>query len=418
MKKQYVVGLISCIVLVVIIGVIMYFSTENKGVNGTDIENHGMSLEQNKTDNNGNKKNEEESANEKIDYSKILIGMWHDSNQLGDGYNDMYTFNEDGTFKFQYSQYDRDKEIIGYMGRWDILGDKYLALTINKKHILDAEVQFHENVQQEDRKIKEIVLDTPEELNYSLNDLQETEQSRFPLTIKINGSSYWKLSAQQYNDNVNTTEIQKFTKKKINEFNEAVLKAKETPTNVNITKAHIIGKVFDNLDIQESDTKCISDKRQFLKDNISSFSVIYSGVSSNNIQFIAIVQPQMSNSFDFTDVVNDITGIENEMDILSNIMRIEPDNFYAIDLYTEDLLETKDIIEIDSLKLKFDNDFESSINKYKKEISDYLDEYDRKMETDLSLKNKSWNLFLFNNKYLDPDEIIVQVNGELVKLIK
>jgi hypothetical protein len=418
MKKQY-GGLISCIVLAVIIGVIMYFSTENKGVNGTGIEDSNISLEQNKTNvNDNNKKNEEESANEKVDYSKILIGMWHDSNQLGDGYNDMYTFNEDGTFKLQYSQYDRDREIIGYTGRWDILGDKYLALTINKKHILDAEVQFDENVQQEDRKIKEIVLDTPEELNYSLNDLQETEQSRFPLTIKINGSSYWKLSAQQYNDNVNTTEIQKFTKKKINEFNEAVLKAKETPTNVNITKAHIIGKVFDNLDIQESDTKCISDKRQFLKDNISSFSVIYSGVSSNNIQFIAIVQPQMSNSFDFTDVVNDITGIENEMDILSNIMRIEPDNFYAIDLYTEDLLETKDIIEIDSLKLKFDNDFESSINKYKKEISDYLDEYDRKMETDLSLKNKSWNLFLFNNKYLDPDEIIVQVNGELVKLIK
>jgi hypothetical protein len=418
MKKQY-GGLISCIVLAVIIGVIMYFSTENKGVNGTGIEDSNISLEQNKTNvNDNNKKNEEESANEKVDYSKILIGMWHDSNQLGDGYNDMYTFNEDGTFKLQYSQYDRDREIIGYTGRWDILGDKYLALTINKKHILDAEVQFDENVQQEDRKIKEIVLDTPEELNYSLNDLQETEQSRFPLTIKINGSSYWKLSAQQYNDNVNTTEIQKFTKKKINEFNEAVLKAKETPTNVNITKAHIIGKVFDNLDIQESDTKCISDKRQFLKDNISSFSVIYSGVSSNNIQFIAIVQPQMSNSFDFTDVVNDITGIENEMDILSNIMRIEPDNFYAIDLYTEDLLETKDIIEIDSLKLKFDNDFESSINKYKKEISDYLDEYDRKMKTDLSLKNKSWNLFLFNNKYLDPDEIIVQVNGELVKLIK
>ncbi|GMQ61372.1 hypothetical protein [Vallitalea maricola] len=418
MKKQY-VGLISCIVLVVIIGAIVYFSTENKGVNGTGIEDSGISLEQNKTNNNDDKKNEEESADEKADYSKILIGMWHASNQLGDGYTDMYTFNEDGTFKFQYSQYDRDREIIDYSGKWVVLGDKFLTLTIDTKHILDTEVPSDgTGNQQENRKIKEIVLDTPEELNYSLDGLEETEESRFPLTIKINGNSYWKLSAQQYSDNINTAEIEKFTKEKINEFNEAASKAEKTPTHENIIKAHIIGKVFDNLDIEESDRKWVDDKRQFLKDNISSFSVIYSGVSSDNIQFIAIVQPQMSNSFDFTDLVNEITGTKNEMDILSNIMTIEPDGFYAIDLYAEDLLGTKDIIKIDNLELKFDNDYEAFINKDKREINNYLDEYDRKMKTDLSLKNKSWNLFIFNNKYLDPDEINLQVNGELVKLTK
>lgn len=416
MKKQY-VGLISCIVLVVIIGAIVYFSTVNKGANGTRIEDSGISLEQNKTNN--NKKDENESADEKVDYSKILIGMWHASNQLGDGYNDMYTFNEDGTFRFQYSQYDKDREIVDYSGKWVIFNDKFLTLTIDTKHILDTEVPSDENDQQENRKIKEIVLDTPEELNYSLNDLEETEESRFPLTIKINGTSYWKLSVQQYNDNINASEIEKFTKEKINEFNEAASKAAEkTPTHENIIKAHIIGKVFDSLDIEESDRKWIDEKRQFLEDNISSFSVIYSGVSSDNILFIAIVQPQMSNNFDLADLVNDITGTKNEMEILSNIMTIEPDGFYAIDLYAEDLLRTKDMIKTDSLKLKFDDGNESFINKDKKEINAYLKVYDRKIKTDLTLSDKSWNLFLFNNKYLDPDEINIQVNGELVKLTK
>ncbi|WP_304942683.1 hypothetical protein [Vallitalea guaymasensis] len=417
MKKQY-VGLISCIVLVVIIGAIVYFSTENKGVNGTGIEDSGISLEQNKTNNNDNKKDEEESADEKVDYSKILIGMWHASNQLGDGYNDMYTFNEDGTFRFQYSQYDKDREIIDYSGKWVLVGDNFLTLTIDTKHILDTEVPSDENDQQENRKIKEIVLDTPEELNYSLNDLEETEESRFPLTIKINGTSYWKLSVQQYNDNINASEIEKFTKEKINEFNEAASKAEKTPTHENIIKAHIIGKVFDSLDIEESDRKWIDEKRQFLEDNISSFSVIYSGVSSDNILFIAIVQPQMSNNFDLADLVNDITGTKNEMEILSNIMTIEPDGFYAIDLYAEDLLRTKDMIKTDSLKLKFDDGNESFINKDKKEINAYLEVYDRKIKTDLTLSDKSWNLFLFNNKYLEPDEINIQVNGELVTLTK
>ncbi|WP_113672687.1 hypothetical protein [Vallitalea guaymasensis] len=415
MKKQY-VGLISCIVLVVIIGAIVYFSTENKGANGTGIEDSGISLEQNKTNN--NKKDENESADEKVDYSKILIGMWHASNQLGDGYNDMYTFNEDGTFRFQYSQYDKDREIVDYSGKWVIFNDKFLTLTIDTKHILDTEVPSDENDQQENRKIKEIVLDTPEELNYSLNDLEETEESRFPLTIKINGTSYWKLSVQQYNDNINASEIEKFTKEKINEFNEAASKAEKTPTHENIIKAHIIGKVFDSLDIEESDRIWIDEKRQFLEDNISSFSVIYSGVSSDNILFIAIVQPQMSNNFDLADLVNDITGTKNEMEILSNIMTIEPDGFYAIDLYAEDLLGTKDMIKTDSLKLKFDDGYESFINKDKKEINAYLEVYDRKIKIDLTLSDKSWNLFLFNNKYLDPDEINIQVNGELVKLTK
>ncbi|WP_273321569.1 hypothetical protein [Vallitalea guaymasensis] len=415
MKKQY-VGLISCIVLVVIIGAIVYFLTVNKGANGTGIEDSGISLEQNKTNN--NKKDENESADEKVDYSKILIGMWHASNQLGDGYNDMYTFNEDGTFRFQYSQYDKDREIVDYSGKWVIFNDKFLTLTIDTKHILDTEVPSDENDQQENRKIKEIVLDTQKELNYSLNDLEETKESRFPLTIKINGTSYWKLSAQQYNDNINTSEIEKFTKEKIKEFNEAASLAEKTPTHENIIKAHTIGKVFDSLDIEESDRKWIDEKRQFLEDNISSFSVIYSGVSSDNILFIAIVQPQMSNNFDLADLVNDITGTKNEMEILSNIMTIEPDGFYAIDLYAEDLLGTKDMIKTDSLKLKFDDGNESFINKDKKEINAYLEVYDRKIKTDLTLSDKSWNLFLFNNKYLDPDEINIQVNGELVKLTK
>ncbi|MCT4686973.1 hypothetical protein [Vallitalea sp.] len=413
MKKQY-VGLISCIVLVMIIGAIVYFTSANKGVNGTGIEDSVTSLEQSKT-NNDDKKDVEESADDNVDYSKILIGMWHASNQLGDGYDDIYTFNEDGTFRFQYSQYDRDREIIDYSGKWVVLDDKSLTLTIDTKHILDTQAPNHSI---ENRKIKEIALETLEELNYSLTDLEETEESRFPLTIKINGTNYWKLSGQQYSEKINTTKIEKFTKEKINEFNEAASKAEKTPTHENIIKAHIIGKVFDNLYIEESDRKSIDDKRIFLQDNISSFSVIYSGFSSDNIQFIAIIQPQMSNNFDFTDLVNNITGVNNEMDILSNIMTIEPDYFYAIDLYSEDLLDSKDKIKIDNLQLKFDNEYESFINRDTKEINAYLDEYGRKMKTDLSLNNKSWNLFLFKNNYLDPDEIIIQVNGEVVKLTK
>ncbi|GMQ55973.1 hypothetical protein AN1V17_03650 [Vallitalea sediminicola] len=425
MKKNY-RGLICCVVIIMIIGgAVSYFALRDKSVKGTEIEDSAVSSNQKKTvintknNSNDDENVEKEPIDDNTDYRKSLIGMWHASNQLGDGYDDMYTFSDNGTFKFQYSQYDRDREIIDYSGKWVIVGDKSLTLTIDTKHILDTKVPSDgKNDQQENKKIKEIVLETPEELNLSLKDLKETEESRFPLTVKIDDICYWKLSAQQYNDKINANELEKLTKEKIKEFTEVASKAEKTPTDENIINAHIIGKVFDSLDLEESDRKWVDEKRQFLEDNISNFSVIYSGVSLNNVQFIAIIQPQMTNSFDFTETVINLRNDKKEMNILNDIMTIEPDHLYAIDLYAENLLDVNDIIEIDNLELKFDNEYELFIDEEKKEVNAYLEEYDRRVKTDLTLNDKSWNLFLFKNNNLDPDEIIIEINDELIKLTK
>ncbi len=56
-----------------------------------------------------------------------LIGFWHASPYLGAGFNDRFTFNNDLSFKFEFSQYNEAKRVIDFSGDWFIEGDKLIC---------------------------------------------------------------------------------------------------------------------------------------------------------------------------------------------------------------------------------------------------------------------------------------------------
>lgn len=51
---------------------------------------------------------------------KDIIGSWQLTNHVASGYNDAYTFNEDGTFTFYYNQMDCAKRDILFSGDWEL----------------------------------------------------------------------------------------------------------------------------------------------------------------------------------------------------------------------------------------------------------------------------------------------------------
>ena len=68
---------------------------------------------------------------------KDLIGSWQVTNHVAAGYNDAFTFNEDGTFIFHYNQMDCAKREISYGGSW-VLDSKKIILTITFREKLSG----------------------------------------------------------------------------------------------------------------------------------------------------------------------------------------------------------------------------------------------------------------------------------------
>lgn len=61
--------------------------------------------------------------------AKDLIGSWQAVHYVAAGYDETYTFNEDGTFTFHYNQMDCAKREISYGGNW-VLKGKTIELNI------------------------------------------------------------------------------------------------------------------------------------------------------------------------------------------------------------------------------------------------------------------------------------------------
>ncbi|HWA06695.1 MAG TPA: lipocalin family protein [Ignavibacteria bacterium] len=61
--------------------------------------------------------------------SKDLIGSWQAAPHVAAGYDDTYTFNEDGTFYYFSNQMDCSKRETGYGGFWELEG-KTIQLTV------------------------------------------------------------------------------------------------------------------------------------------------------------------------------------------------------------------------------------------------------------------------------------------------
>lgn len=131
-----------------------------------------------------NQKSDEVEINPNNDYKQLLIGMWHTDTDVGAGYNDLYSFSDDGTFIFKYSQSDGENRIVDISGNWEIIHQNLLALTINEKSIID--------------------LNIPEEIIYPLKEFENNEIKN-SLMLKIGGKQYWKLGNQAKKNDVSVS---------------------------------------------------------------------------------------------------------------------------------------------------------------------------------------------------------------------
>lgn len=66
-----------------------------------------------------------------------LVGLWHASPHVAAGWNDRYRFLSDGTFRFEYSQYDGEKRVLDYSGRYRVSG-RVLHLTVTRRTVLQG----------------------------------------------------------------------------------------------------------------------------------------------------------------------------------------------------------------------------------------------------------------------------------------
>ena len=132
---------------------------------------------------------------------EILVGEsgpWYDYPHMAAGESANYTFNSDGTFVYKSSQYNGIERLKSFSGKWDIVKKNLLQLIITKKvwlvggHLEKSLGSVGTEYEIVDGEFKETALDTPEEIFYTLSDLEIDKQYPNPLMISINGIPFWK----------------------------------------------------------------------------------------------------------------------------------------------------------------------------------------------------------------------------------
>jgi hypothetical protein len=164
--------------------------------------------------------------------------------------------------------------------------------------------------------------------------------------------------------------------------------------------------------------------------NIPDYYPIYSSVSLDYINFIAILQPISEESIEYKVLVNEISGDESEWDFLKGLNEFtESKGYYAIDLYVEDMIASDRLLNFKGIRL---NDSDSLVIEAPREniteclndskLNDYLQMNQRQVNYGSELKNKEWNLFLFEKRDVQPRGIILDLktynDGEHLELNK
>lgn len=354
---------------------------------------------------------ETNTSDESIINKEILVGTWRDYPTISDADTEIYSFEEDDTFKYYTSQYEIDRELISLSGKWE-LNDNNLILSIDKKTLYNKELD----------EFKDIDLENPEIVTYSVKNYKATGLERFIYSIEIDGISYWK-------DELVPPEVQKklneVFQQKIEEFRINYSNMMKDLTKKTVIDTFISANLLYYTSLEDADKELLAKSKPLIEEHLGFSSIVYTGLSDDFIHFIAIVQPQISHSFDFTDAINELANDKNEMDMISYIMDIEPVGYFALDLYAEDLLnqdshKTFPISNIDVYYGDFINEKScvEAITENIEDVNTYLSDYDRVMKTDYNLKTNSWNLFITDQIWSIPTEIVVDISGEKVKLTR
>lgn len=228
-------------------------------------------------------------------------------------------------------------------------------------------------------------------------------------------------SQQQMSSNVSNDEIDKRKEVKdtlLSEFKSYISKIEGgDSSNFNLIMAADRYKGLKKFSTSSSEAEYINEKYNKINERIKN-SIIYSGYSSGGVHFIAIISPIKKENEAFKDAVNKIRLKEDEYDYLSYIPNSSDGRvlYLGVDLYAEDLIDKKKEIKIDKIFLsntKGDKQIAPSPSSY---FTQLLAKYNRKLNNDNILQNKSWNTFVFDGTLLDSSRIVIEYEKETMEL--
>ncbi|MGI6084925.1 MAG: hypothetical protein ACOYIF_05705 [Acetivibrionales bacterium] len=147
---------------------------------------------------------------------------------------------------------------------------------------------------------------------------------------------------------------------------------------------------------------------------------IVSEITADFILITAIVQPIGDDEYkEFYDLMNETRNLQNEVEFLKGLNEL---GYYAVDIYVDDLLLSDREIPCNGIKMyeeyaidleeRFDNLTEMPNDDA---LIDYLKKYNRNINFSKQLKNKEWNLFLFNKRNNQPANISLYIRTHNTK---
>ncbi len=204
------------------------------------------------------------------------------------------------------------------------------------------------------------------------------------------------------------------------EYTDSMYKLENEYTSYNLAIAKIkscLGEMVFSTQDEIPNFELLTPKAYRALKNTPEYYPIYSSVSVDFISFIALSQQIDNNSNEYKTAVNKIRKDESEWDFLNGLNKLaDSKGYYVIDLYVEDLLTSDRTVKIKGIRLnnggsiKLEGSKENIIDsKNEPELDEYLKKYKRQINYGDYLKNGQWNLFIFEKRDVQPDEIILDL---------
>jgi len=136
--------------------------------------------------------------------SKDLIGSWQAAPHVAAGYDDTFTFNDDGSFYYFNNQMNCSKREVGYGGSWQLIGKSvYLTVTysdIEKGGWLEPSDGScgSDSMLVGSTTIKTLIFPFEQEILKITNYQIETNDNADRYTMEINNRKYWYFSKFEY----------------------------------------------------------------------------------------------------------------------------------------------------------------------------------------------------------------------------
>ena len=114
------------------------------------------------------------------DVSKAYVGLWHEGNDINEGYRNRYLLKEDGTFIFGSDQMFEGDNTLFTAGTWEIKS-KRLVLTVTKKII------------RENSELKIMIMESSETVELEVSGIKNSGDGNSTKNFDIDSKTYWQF---------------------------------------------------------------------------------------------------------------------------------------------------------------------------------------------------------------------------------